>query len=429
MLQKLLPAALALAVVAGAAEAAAPADIAATLRLTLRLGCDGRPRSPQAMAADLPGAAAGKREAIPQRGPPIGTKWTFALRGGGQLLLERFMRDGVVSSLIAEYDEPRGRGRTRPLLAATAGPNCALEAGRRLVYDAAGRAQSIELLDGDLAPTGGRELLLADVPPGRDAGGVTVAQVDTGVNYLLPEIARHLARDVSGAALGYDYWAMDRRPFDRNPVVSPFFPERHGTKTASVLLREAPAVRLIPYRYPRPDMSRLASLVDDAAAKGARILTMSLGSDFRDEWQSFAAAAMRHPDMLIVVSAGNDGRDLDQKPVFPAALDLANKISVTSLDAATGRLAADANWGWRTVDLAVPGEDIPVIGFAGESERVSGSSYAAPRVAALAARLLLAHPGWHAAELKAAIFTRAVPLAPGGRPLLRHGVIRDPAAP
>ncbi|KAA3622342.1 MAG: hypothetical protein DWQ08_12925, partial [Proteobacteria bacterium] len=39
----------------------------------------------------------------------------------------------------------------------------------------------------------------------------------------------------------------------------------------------------------------------------------------------------------------------------------------------------------------------------------SGSSYAAVRVTALAARFLAAHPHWRASELKAAIFDRALP--------------------
>ena len=418
----------AIAGLGAAAFAAEPADPAETLRLALMLGCGDASWTPAQMAAQVPGALSARQEPIPPRGPPSGTKWTFALSNDGQVLLESYMRGGRILTLLAEYDEPRAPA-PRPLLAAVGGEGCFLASGRRLIYDESGHAVAVELLDARMEPTGRRELLDAEPPSGRDPGGVTVAQVDTGVNYLLPEIAAHLARDAAGRPLGYDYWEMDARPFDRHPIVSPFFPERHGTKTASVLLREAPQTRLIPYRYPRPDMSRFAALIDDAAAKGAAILTLSLGSEDREEWQSFAAAARRHPEMLIVVSAGNDGRDLDQKPLYPAALELANKITVTSADLATGRPARDANWGRGTVDLAVSGENVRVINYAGDEERVSGSSYAAPRVAALAARLLLAHPGWHAAELEAAIFARAKAVIINGKPLLRHGVILNPLAP
>jgi subtilisin family serine protease len=399
-----------------------------TLRIAVALGCDAPKLDATAMAKRLPGAVSGEERSFAPNGTPIGWRRSFALESGARIQLDRLAPGGVLRSLVAEYDTPHA-GAPRPALAAVTTPACAIEQGRRLVYDAQGEAVGLEFLDGNLTPTGQREPLDAPVPPGRDPGGITVAQIDTGVNYLLHGIARHLARDAAGHALGYDYWAMNDRPFDRHVTGSPFFPAHHGTLTASVLLREAPQVRLIPYRYPRPAMARMGALVDDAAAKGARILTLSLGSNHAEEWRSFADAVRRHPEMLVVVSAGNDGRDLDLKPVYPAALALANKITVTSAEGETGRPAADANWGPKTVDLAVPAEHIPVTGFDGEPSTASGSSFAAPRIAALAARLLLAHPDWHAPELKAAIFARAKPMTVDGKPILAHGFIADPRFP
>jgi subtilisin family serine protease len=57
----------------------------------------------------------------------------------------------------------------------------------------------------------------------------------------------------------------------------------------------------------------------------------------------------------------------------------------------------------------VPGEQIMVRDFDGRERRVSGSSYAAARVSALAACLLSGHPEWSTAELKAALFAKALP--------------------
>ena len=59
---------------------------------------------------------------------------------------------------------------------------------------------------------------------------------------------------------------------------------------------------------------------------------MSMGSFDPADWDCFASAAAKHPDILFVVSAGNDGRNLDQAPVFPAALPLENMVTVTSSD-------------------------------------------------------------------------------------------------
>ena len=235
---------------------------------------------------------------------------------------------------------------------------------------------------------------------------MAVAVIDTGVNYLLDAVARRLARDASGRVLGYDYWDMDDRPFDLDTARSPFFPLHHGTAVASIFLREAPAARIIPYRYPRPDLKRMADVVADADRNGAVVAYMAMGSNKRADWDALAEAAAARPHMLFVVSAGNDNRDIDKVPVYPAALKLPNFLVVTSADA-FGRLAAGSNWGRDSVDVMVPGEQVPVFDHRGAEGKASGSSFAVPRVAALAARLMAKNPAWRGPELKQAIIARA----------------------
>jgi hypothetical protein len=150
-----------------------------------------------------------------------------------------------------------------------------------------------------------------------------------------------------------------------------------------------------------------------------------MGSNERAEWQAYEQAAKRHPEMLFIVSAGNDGRDLDREPVFPAAHKLANQLTVTSSEN-DGRLASGSNWGRRSVDLLVPAERVLVTGFDGRRIFASGSSYAVPRVGALAACLLGAHPQWQAKELREAILAKA--RAPGAGGWSAHGYLPDPVA-
>jgi subtilisin family serine protease len=171
-------------------------------------------------------------------------------------------------------------------------------------------------------------------------------------------------------------------------------------------------------------MSRMAAIVDHAAVAGVVIVAMPLGSNRAGDWRAFEQAAAKHPEMLFVVSAGNNGRDIDTRPVYPAALKLANMITVTSAGA-DGRLARGSNWGAVSVDLLVPAEDVPVTDFRGRASRASGSSFAVPRIAALAARLLARHPGWRAPELRAAILARAKP-ASGGANRIAVGLIAAP---
>lgn len=236
--------------------------------------------------------------------------------------------------------------------------------------------------------------------------------MDSGVNYLLPEIASRLARDPRGEILGYDFWDLDRRPFDVSPTPDPFFPGHHGTLTSSLVLEGAPVAKLIPYRYPRHAMTRMAAVIDDAAARGVRLMNLSLASMDREEWLPFRRAAEAHPEMLFVVAAGNHGRNIDDQPLYPAAFTLANMVVVTSASA-DGHLTYGVNWGPRSVDLMVPGENVVALDFDGERRPVSGSSYATARASALAVCLLAAHPEWSTGQLKTAMFREARPSEAG----------------
>ena len=101
----------------------------------------------------------------------------------------------------------------------------------------------------------------------------------------------------------------------------------------------------------------------------------------------FLPESKQHPHILFVISAGNDGFDIDSNPVFPASFDLENMVVVTSSDF-FGRLSPQSNYGKDSVDLIVPAEQVDIFDHRGVHTTASGSSYAAPRIAALATRFL-----------------------------------------
>ena len=330
-------------------------------------------------------------------------------------------------SITLTLDEA-GRPRLQVLAQASgngAGEACAIRDARRIDYGDTGSAESIVLLDAELDATTERIPVNPPVPDGSDPGGITVAHVDSGVNYLLPQIARSLARDGAGRILGGDFWDGDKRPFDIDTGRSPFFPLHHGTTVASLLLKEAPHIRLVPLRYPRPDMQLMGDVVRHADMSGARIVAMPMGSRDPADWTAFADAARAAPDVLFVVSAGNDGRDIDADPLYPASLRLPNMLVVTSADD-FGRIARGSNWGAESVDLMVPAERIELTDHRGATVSASGSSYAVPRVAALAARLLERHPDWKVADLIVAISGYAAPGMDRGPARVKLGWIPDP---
>lgn len=307
------------------------------------------------------------------RGGPRGWRLDVTAESG-VVRLDGRGRVGAPLAIEARYTSV---GSVEPSLLVVAGADCQVESAERLRYGDDGRPWAIEFLDAAFEPDGSTRALNPAVPDGVDPGGTTVALIDTGINYLLPEIARRLARTPEGEALGRDYQDMDDRAFDV-PVHRLFSRHDHGTRIASLLLREAPVVRLVPFRYPHARMERMRALIAAAAAAGARIVNVSLAGPDAAPWRWFVEAARREPGLLFVIAAGNHGRDLDQRPVFPAAAGLDNFLVVTSASA-DGALTRGANWGAKSVDLMVRGENLEVLDVSGRSIRVSGSSYAAAR--------------------------------------------------
>ena len=358
----------------------------------------------------------------PDDGDPRRIVVRLLLPGADRLTIERRQFKGRLLRFRVSY-AVRDGDRLRPSLQATADGGCIVRSGRAIrAKGAAG--QYLDRLEGDLETLKWTETLQAPWPAGVDPGGVRVALVDSGLAYDLPLFRDRLARDAGGKPLGYDYWDLDPWPYDGDVSRGPFLPIRHGTAVASILVREAPDAALVPFRYPRPDMSRMADLVARAVKAGARILAMPLGSRKPEDWRAFERA-LRGRDILAIVSAGNNGRDIDRAPVYPAALALENIVTVTSADA-FGRLASGSNWGAEAVDVMLPAENLEVVDFRGASGRASGSSYAVPRLAALAAKILARNPELTATELKARILACTTPSPYERQGVVAAGWIPDP---
>ena len=314
----------------------------------------------------------------------------------------------------------------RPLMQMRLLPPCTPVEARMLRRDEAGKVVRIEVLAPDLENIISVEELDPPLPgviaTQHRSGTALLAHVDTGVNYLLQDLWPHVAADADGVLIGYDFWDQDRRPYDIDPRRSPFFPLHHGTTVFSVLAREAPDAGIAIYRFPAEEMCRFSDLIAHMAEHGVRIVNMSMGSSNPADWQCFEVAAARNPQMLFVISAGNDGRDIDRRPVYPAALTLENILVVTSSDD-FGRLGRGSNVGAKSVDIMVPAERVEVIDHRGSRAETGGTSYAAPRVAALATRFLMANPKAGTDDIRTFIISRTIP-APGAA--LVHGWIPDP---
>ena len=185
--------------------------------------------------------------------------------GPNMMFFERTMPHRAGGNTVVRYDEAPD---LRPKWMAIANSMCDVKTVRRLDYDEYGVLSKLHYLDEKFEEVQVTVDLNPPIPPHPPQNGIAVAVVDTGVNYLLPEINSRLSRDDAGQVRGYDFWDLDQRPFDFNPIPSPFFPTHHGTKIASIIIRQSPDATVMPYRFPRSDMSRMGDLISHASENG-----------------------------------------------------------------------------------------------------------------------------------------------------------------
>lgn len=165
----------------------------------------------------------------------------------------------------------------------------------------------------------------------------------------------------------------------------------HGTAVAGLAARGDTRIQVVPIRglgSDRVNIQRLVAAIEYAAARGSRVVNLSCGTPDWFASRTFRDAFARHPNVLFVVAAGNHGQALGGEST--SAQQLPNVIVVGSVDS-DANLASSSSRG-DYVTLLAPGaaQLVPTPGQ--NYERLSGTSFAAPRVSSLAARCLLLDP-------------------------------------
>ena len=254
---------------------------------------------------------------------------------------------------------------------------------RHITYNKDGEAERLEI-----RPAGEVYVFNPPIPKANPTGEslIRVAHIDSGVDYTNPKLASFLAYGPEGTLIGYDFWDDDPFPFDADTSASPFFPRQHGSFVLDILAGTGAPVAVIPYRYPRPDMSRFGEIVRIAAENNARIVMIPMGSTDKQDWVSFSQSALEHSDILFVFSAGNNGFSLDDTPIYPAAFTAPHFVTITSV-LSNGNLSEGSNSGGM-VDFGVEGDNLPLTYISSPRPTVSGTSFALPRMVGLFACLM-----------------------------------------
>ena len=308
-----------------------------------------------------------------------------------------------------------------PLLLVNVDKKCNIMVSRLIQRDITGKIFSIDNLSSDLSKVKSSEYFNPPLKKQKPFKGIKVAIVDTGVNYNLDFIADKISRIDESNLTGYDFEDDDSLPYDIDTGRSVFFPMHHGTSVSSIILREAPMSELVVYRFPRSEMCKFENLIEHISVNKIKIVNLSMGSVNKDDWQCFYKAAKSNKNILFFVSAGNDGKNIDFEKIYPASFDLENIIVVTSSDI-SGNLAQGSNFGSVSVDFLIPGEQIPVIDHRGVKTNASGSSFAVPRVVAMAIRILSNNTNANILDIKSKLISRAI----RSNEKVKYGWIPDP---
>jgi hypothetical protein len=257
---------------------------------------------------------------------------------------------------------------------------------------------------------------------------VKVCLIDSGQRIDHPDLAGNVAAgwSVIGRGGGAKPKPGDASWRDYNDTLG------HGTHAAGILgalgnnarggSGAAWRVGLLPCRFIGDSgagyVSDAITCIQLCKAEGATVYSNSWGGVGYSAALLAEIQGLQAVGGLFVVAAGNDrGQDLDAWPLYPAAYNASNVLTV----AATGaddRLAAFSNYGRRSVGIAAPGEGILSTTFDGAYGLMSGTSMATPLVSgaavilqsiAAAAGATLTPP-----QLRALLMRTAAPLAANG---------------
>jgi subtilisin family serine protease len=256
--------------------------------------------------------------------------------------------------------------------------------------------------------------------------GVVVAILDSGVQLNHPDLAANLWKnpgEVPGNGKdddgnGYVDDVNGANMFTDNGNVND--DEGHGTHVAGIVAARAgngiggsglaPAAHIMAVKVldsnRSGNSSLLASGIRYAVDEGARILNVSINGDGTSSDLTAALHYATEKGATIVASAGNNSRNLDLTPSYPASSTEPSVLSVTATDE-RGGIVGFANRGLRSVDLAAPGDTILSTARGSGYETRSGTSMAAPYVTGALALLSAARPDLSEAALRDALMSTA----------------------
>jgi YD repeat-containing protein len=154
------------------------------------------------------------------------------------------------------------------------------------------------------------------------------------------------------------------------------------------------------------DVAHAVEAIDYAVENGAQIINCSWSThDASTALREAINRAAQH-GVIVVTSAGNQSRDIETTPRYPASFDLPNLISVASTDS-NDLMTSFSNWGMMHVSIAAPGTEILTTKIGGDYQTISGSSASTAFVTGVAGLIKTLRPWLNAARTREMILRGA----------------------
>jgi subtilisin family serine protease len=222
------------------------------------------------------------------------------------------------------------------------------------------------------------------------ATGVTIAIIDVGIETTHLDLVGNLLTsgkcfDSPGSARPCTNGPDDPNPADDN--------DYHGTLVAGAaaargnnalgIAGTAWATNVLPLKVDLTSYAIVAA-IDEAIAQHADIINMSFGGPVESAAEHEALGRAEAAGILAIAAAGNSDADNDIASDYPANDELPNVLAVAATTS-EDKVAAWSEWAPFRVALAAPGDQILTTALHNSFATASGTSFAAPHVAGIAA--------------------------------------------